>query len=96
MSVDAAKWLALKLGLAAAFAGCLGVVGGEDAGGGGEDGGALALVGAGDPDEHVAGDVGVVVLEGFAGGVELAAQHPAQDCGDRLVCKESGVEEWCE
>ena len=78
VSVLRGNWLGSKLGGRVA-AGGVGVVGGQDAGGGGEDGEALAFVGLCYPDEYVVGSVGMMVFEGARGGVEILPQHPAQE-----------------
>ena len=48
-------------------------------------------VGLGDADEHVVGDLRVVVFEREPGWLEVLAQHPAEHLGDRLLAEVRGV-----
>jgi hypothetical protein len=81
----------VEVGVRCVVACGVGVVGGEHAGGGGEDGGALPLVGLGDPNEHVAGGLRIVVFERAGGGVEVLTQYPAQDIADGPLGEARGV-----
>ena len=73
-------WVEVRVGGGAA--GGVGVVEREHAGGGGEDRGALALVGARDPEQHVDTRPGAPASREDVAGLSklVLAEHPASTC----------------